>query len=111
MRATIPGYPIPRNRSSNRWTKHSSIEAVLSDQRDEPRGTERCLTELQPSPGCPLDQREDLVAPLPQRDQQPAARRELLDERRRHLGPAGGDENRVVGRVGTPPQGAVAQQD
>src|SRR5438309_5368039 len=37
IRTTMPGYPIPRNRSSSHWTNASSIEAVLSQQGDESR--------------------------------------------------------------------------
>ena len=47
---------------------------------------------------------------LTQRNQQATVRRELLDERRRYLGAPGGDQNRVVGGIGAPPERSVAQQ-
>src|SRR5213596_644650 len=111
MRTTMPGYPIPRNRSSSHWMNESSIEAVFSQQGDEPRRTEGgaayCVGGTLPHP---LDQREGLRSVLAQRNQQAAVRRELLHERRWHLRTAGSDQNRVVGRVGAPPERPVAQQ-
>src|SRR5689334_13312441 len=106
MRAMIPGYPIPRNRFSSQLTNDSSIESMLSDQGNESRGAERRVAEL--GRGGALDQREDLGTPLPQRNEEPAVRRQLLHERRRNLGTARCDEDGVVGRVCAPPQGAVA---
>ena len=41
MRTTMPGYPIPRNKSSNHCTNESSIAAVFSEQGDEARRAER----------------------------------------------------------------------
>src|SRR5438876_11578893 len=40
MSTTMPGYPIPRNRSSSHWMNASNIEAVFSQQGDESRRTE-----------------------------------------------------------------------
>src|SRR5256712_14038476 len=83
MRTTMPGYPIPRNRSSSHWMNESSIEAVFSQQGDEPRRTEwgaaYCVEGTLPQP---LDQREGLRSVLTQRNQQAAVRRKLLHERR-----------------------------
>src|SRR5690349_25101132 len=105
MSAMIPGYPMPRNRFSSQLTNDSSIESMLSDQGNESRGAERRVAELgRGRPGGALDQREDLGTPLPQRNEEPTVRRQLLHERRRDLGTARGDEDRVVGRVCAPPR-------
>src|SRR2546427_11465229 len=99
MRATMPGYPIPRNRSSNHWTKESSIEAVFSEQGDETRRAERGAAHLEGrTRPHPLDQREGLRAVLAQRNQEATVRRELRDERWWDLRAARGNQNRVVGR-------------
>src|SRR2546428_505246 len=111
MRTTMPGYPIPRNRSSNHWMNESSIEAVLSQQGDEPRRAQGGAAYLERGPlSHALDQREGLRAVRPQWNQEATVRVELLHERRRDLRAAGGDQNRVVGRVRAPPQRPVAQQ-
>src|SRR5439155_281720 len=111
MRTTMPGYPMPRNRSSNHWMNESSIEAVFSQQGDEPRRAQGGAAHLRRGPlPHPLDQCERLCAGLAQRYQQAAVRCELLHERRRDLRATGGDQNRVVGRVGAPPERPVAQQ-
>src|SRR2546423_14401363 len=59
MSTTIPGYPRSRNRSSSQCTNDSSIEAMLSEQGDEPSGAKRGVTKHD---GLPeeLDQREGL---------------------------------------------------
>src|SRR6266480_1346738 len=78
MRTTMPGYPIPRNRSSNHWMNESSIEAVFSQQGDEPRRAQGGVAYLRRGPlSHPLDQRERLCPGLAQRDQQAAVRGEL----------------------------------
>src|SRR3989454_11172287 len=111
MRTTMPGYPIPRNRSSSHWMNESSIEAVLSQQGDEPSRAQRGAAHLRNGPRPhPLDQRERLCAGLAQRYQQAAVRCELLHEGRRDLRATGGDQNRIVGRVGAPPERPVSQQ-
>src|SRR6266550_3376615 len=111
MRTTMPGYPAPRNRSSNHAMNDSSIESMLSEQGDEPRGAERGVTHLQRGARAyALDQGQGLRAARPQRDQEAAVGDELLDQRRRYLRPAGRDQYRVVRRVRTPSQRAVAQQ-
>src|SRR5882672_4458733 len=111
MRATMPGYPIPRNRSNSHWMNESSIEAVFSQQGDEPRRAQGGAAYLGGwSLPHALDQREGLRAVLAQWDQEATVRGKLLHERRRDLRATGGDQNRVVGRVGTPPQRPVAQQ-
>src|SRR5882724_7410370 len=111
MRTTMPGYPIPRNRSSNHWMNESSIEAVFSQQGDEPRRAQGGAAYLGGGPlPHALDQREGLRPVLPQWDEEAAVRGELLHERRRDLRATGGDQDRVVGRVRTPPQRPVAQQ-
>src|SRR5690242_13332252 len=84
MRATMPGYPIPRNRSSSHWMNDSSIEAVLPHERNKPRRSEGGVAHIG-SPPDPLHQRQHLRAPLAERDQQSPARGELLDERRGNL--------------------------
>src|SRR5881397_3949484 len=112
MSTTIPGYPIPRNRSSNHWMNDSSIEAMLSEQGDESCAAEGRVTQLRgrPRPNA-LDQRERLGTALAERDQEAAVRGELLDERRWNLGPTCGHQDRVVGSVRAPPERTVAQQD
>src|SRR5213596_1990094 len=109
MRTTMPGYPIPRNRFSNHWMNASSIEAVFSQQGDEPRRAEGRAAHLGGGPlPHPLDQGERLGAALAQRNQQAAARRELLHERRWDFRAAGGDQNRIVGCVRAPPERPIA---
>src|SRR5438094_4189255 len=89
----------------------SSIEAVFSQQGDEPCRTEGRAAYLGAGPlPHPLDQGERLGAARAQRNQQAAARRELLHERRWDFRATGGDQNRVVGRVRAPPERPVAQQ-
>src|SRR2546423_13220010 len=108
MSTTIPGYPRSRNRSSSQCTNDSSIEAMLSEQGDEPGGAQRGVTQLAGLPEA-LDQRESLGAARTERDQEPAAGGQLLQEGRRHLGSPRGDEDRV-GRVRAPAERPVAQQ-
>src|SRR5882724_11892058 len=111
MRTTMPGYPIPRNRSNSHWMNASSIEAVFSQQGDEPRRAQGGAADLRGrSLPHPLDQREGLRAVLAQWDQEAAVWGKLLHERRRDLRATGGDQNRVVGRVRAPAQRPVAQQ-
>src|SRR5689334_13978252 len=111
MRAMIPGYPIPRNKLSSQLTNDSSIESMLSDKGNESRCTEGRIAELGRGwTGGALDQREHLGTPLPQRNEEPAVRRQLPHERRRNLGTARGDEDRVVRRICAPPQGAVPEE-
>src|SRR6266566_3901104 len=86
----------------------SSIEAVLAHERDKAGVTDRRRTN---SLGRATDQRERLRAFRAQGDDHPATGRELFDERRRDLGAPGRDEDRVVRRIGAPPQCAVADQD
>src|SRR4029077_9400627 len=84
MSAMMPGYPMPRNRFKSQPMNDSSIEAVFSDQRDESRAGPGCVPRSAGAPSpAPLDQCEDLGTPLPQRDQDPAVRGQLLDEWRR----------------------------
>src|SRR5438876_7755371 len=110
MRTTMPGYPIPRNRSSSHWMNASNIEAVFSQQGDESRRTEGREAHFVATVSHPLDEREGLRALLAQGNQQAAVRRELLHERRWDLRAARGNQNRIVGRVRTPPQSPVAQE-
>src|SRR5882672_7638003 len=111
MRATMPGYPIPRNRSNSHWMNESSIEAVFSQQGDEPRRAQGSAAYLGGGPlPHALHQSEGLRAVLAQWDQEAAVRRELLHEWRRDLRATGGDQDRVVRRVRTPPQRPVAQE-
>src|SRR5437773_5784867 len=110
MSTTMPGYPIPRNRSSSHWMNASNIEAVFSQQGDESRRTEGREAHFVATVSHPLDEREGLRALLAQGNQQAAVRRELLHERRWDLRAARGNQNRIVGRVRTPPQSPVAQE-
>src|SRR3989442_10033081 len=89
--------------------KRSSIEAVLADKWDEAGLTDRCRTNL-PALGSATHQGERLGALCAQWNDHPAPRCELLDERRRYLGPTRCNQDRVVGRVGAPPQRSVADQ-
>src|SRR2546426_9727003 len=108
----MPGYPIPRNRFSNHWMNASSIEAVFSQQGDEPRRAEGRAAHLGGGPlPHPLDQGKRLGAALAQRNQQAAARRELLHERRGDGRAAGGAPNRGGGGGRAPPGRPTAQQD
>src|SRR6266480_2770125 len=111
MRTTMPGYPIPRNRSSSHWMNESSIEAVFSQQGDEPRRAQGGVAHLRRGPlPHPLDQRERLCPGLAQRYEQAAVRCELRHQGGWDLRTTGGDQNRVVRRVGAPPERPVAQQ-
>src|SRR5438270_753422 len=85
------GMPSSRNRSSSQCTNDSSIEAMLSEQGDEPGGAQRGVTHLAGLPEA-LDQRQSLGAARTERDQEPAAGGQLLHEGRRHLGSPRGDE-------------------
>ena len=80
---------------------------MLPEQGDEARPAERCVAQLAAGP---FDEGEGLRAALAQGDQQSASRGELFREWRRHRGTARRDENRVVGGVAAPAQGAVAQE-
>src|SRR2546425_12143051 len=77
----------------------SSIEAVLSHEGNEARPTQRGAADRRT---VALDQGERLCAPLPERDEQPARRRELLDERGWDLGTARRYDDRIVGGVRAP---------
>src|SRR5438034_2108551 len=110
MSTTMPGYPIPRNRSSSHWMNASNIEAVFSEQGDESRRTEGREAHVVATVSHPLDEREGLRALLAQGNQQAAVRCELLQERRWDLRAARGHQNRSVGRVRAPPQRPVAQE-
>src|SRR5206468_6095201 len=102
MSTTMPGYPIPRNRSSSHWMNASNIEAVFSEQGDESRRTEGREAHVVATVSHPLDEREGLRALLAQGNQQAAVRCELLHERRWDLRAARGHQNRIVGRVRAP---------
>src|SRR5207302_2859557 len=107
IKITIPGYPRSRNRSSSQWMKLSSIEAVLSDEGNEAGLAQRNL----PRAGVvPLHEGEGLRAARADRDQEPAPRRELLDQGARDLGASRRDQDGIVGRVRAPPQRPVAVQ-
>src|SRR5260370_11024192 len=104
MSTRMPGYPIPRNRSSSHWMNESNIEAVFSEQGDESRRAEGRAAHFVATVSHPLDERESLCALLAQRNQQAAVRCELLHQGRWDLRAARGNQNRVVGRVRAPPQ-------
>src|SRR2546430_11641839 len=110
MSTTMPGYPIPRNRSSSHWMNASNIETGFSQQGDESRRTEGRPAHVVATVSNPLDEREGLRALLAQGNQQAAVRCELLHERRWDLRAARGHQNRIVGRVRAPPQRPVAQE-
>src|SRR3989475_6408217 len=110
MSTTMPGYPIPRNRSSSHWMNASNIVAVFSQQGDESRRTEGREAHFVATVSHPLDEREGLRALLAQGNQQAAVRCELLHQRRWDLRAARGNQNRIVGRVRAPPQRPVAQE-
>src|SRR5947207_1569793 len=90
--------------------KRSSIEAVLTDQGNKAGLTDWSRTN---SLGGAAHERERLCAPSfrTERNDHAAVGCELLDERRRYFGPTSRHENRVVRRVGTPPQRAIADQN
>src|SRR5438094_7178641 len=104
MSTTMPGYPIPRNRSSSHWMNASNIEAVFSQQGDKSRRTEGSEAHFVATVSHPLDEREGLRALLAQGNQQAAVRCELIHQRRCDLRAARGNQNRIVGRVRAPPQ-------
>src|SRR5436189_463333 len=94
MSTTMPGYPMPRNRSSSHWMNASNIEAVFSQQGDESRRTEGREAHFVATVSHPLDEREGLRALLGQGNQQTAVRCELIHQRRWNLGAARGNQNR-----------------
>src|SRR6266550_4832062 len=102
--ATIPAYPRLSRPSSSHWMKLSSIEAVLSDERHEARVAQRRGADAGVRPA---DQGKCLRTLGAQGDDHAAPRLELLDERRRHLGPSGGDQDGVEGRIRAPAQRSV----
>src|SRR5882672_4194137 len=109
MSAMIPGYPRSSSVLSSQSIDCSSIEAVLADERNEAGGTDRCRSDAL---GGAAHEGERLCPPLrSQRDDDATTGSELLDQGRWHLGPSRGDEDRVVGSVGAPPQRAVAHED
>src|SRR5689334_16522387 len=88
----MPGYPSCRKRSSSHCTNPSSIEAVLSQQRDEARVAQRSAAHSGP---VTLHQGEHLAPPCAQRYHQAPLGCELLHERRWDFRAPSGDENRV----------------
>src|SRR3989442_2038314 len=108
MSTTMPGYPIPRNRSSSHWMNASNIEAVFSEQGDESRRTEGREAHVVATGSHPLDEREGLRALLAQGNQQAAVRCELLHQRRWDPRAARGHPNRIADRLPAPTQRPVA---
>ena len=84
-------------------------EPLGADQRDEPHGTEVLLLEPVADPADP----HELLAPGlgPDRDDQPAAVGELLQQRLRHRRPARGHDDGVEGRGLRVPERAVTPHD
>src|SRR2546421_10528667 len=109
MSTTMPGYPIPRNRSSSHWMNASNIETVFSQQGDESRRTEGRAAHFVATGSHPLDEREGLRALFAQGNQQAAVRCELLHQRRWDLRAARGNQNSIVGPEPAPPPRPVAQ--
>src|SRR5258706_11109868 len=107
IKATMPGYPSCSKPLSSQSTNRSSIEAVLPDQGHKARVAQSGHLD---AAGGPPHEREGLVALRPERDDHPAAGRQLIHEWLRYLRPAGRDENGVVGRVGAPAEGPVPYQ-
>src|SRR5437667_4905580 len=99
MSTTMPGHPIPRNRSSSHWMNASNIEAVFSEQGDESRRTEGREAHVVATVSHPLYEREGLRALLAQGNQQAAVRCELLHERRGGLRAARVTQTRNLGMV------------
>src|SRR2546429_8368004 len=102
MSTTMPGYPIPRNRSSSHWMNASNIEAVFSQQGDKSRRTEGSEAHFVATVSHPLDEREGLRALLAQGNQQAAVRCELVHERRRGPPAAPGHQKPLRGPARTP---------
>src|SRR6266545_1525625 len=107
MSAMIPGYPSWSNVCSSQSMNRSSIEAVLADQGNEARLTDRCRSDAL---GGAAHEGERLGPLCPERDDDAAPRSELLDQRRWNLRPSRRHEDRVVGRIGAPPQRSVADE-
>src|SRR5882762_5562448 len=100
MSAMIPGYPRSSSVLSSQSIDCSSIEAVLTDERNEAGGTDRCRSDAL---GGAAHEGERLCPPLcSQRDDDATIGSELLDQGRWHLRPSRRDEDRVVRRVGAP---------
>src|SRR6266850_8483265 len=106
--ATMPGYPRSSSVCSSQAMKRSSIEAVLADEGDKAGVANGRHAG---SHGGEVHEGEDLLPLGAEGDDHAAVGRELLDQGRRELGPPGRHQNRMVRRVRTPPQGAVADQD
>ena len=83
--------------------------SLRADERHEAHGAERLALQ---APVQPADDAHQLL-PLrvaPDRDHQPTARRQLREQARRHVGPAGRDHDRVEGRTRRDPDRTVALQ-
>ena len=79
----------------------------MPEERHETHG--RLLFHFYPS-ALSLGDDQPLLIAIADRNQQPSAFGELVEQRLRHRRRAGGDENRVVGRVLAPPDAAVAEK-
>src|SRR2546427_971141 len=110
MSTTMPGYPIPRNRSSSHWMNASNIETVFSQQGDESRRTEGRAAHFVATGSHPLDEREGLRALFAQGNQQAAVRCELLHQRRWDLLAPRRNHDSIAGRVLPPPHRPVAPE-
>ena len=80
---------------------------MRSDERNEPHGGD--FQRLDPI-ALPLRDHELLLRPIADRNEQPSALGELLEQRLRHRRRTRANEDRVVRRVLAPADGSVAQQ-
>ena len=96
-------------RSARRHTGRRAPEPLGTDQRDEPHGTEVLLLEGVTTSADP----DELLAPGlgPDRDDQPAALGELLQQRLRYRRPARGHDDGVEGCGFRVPERAVTPHD
>src|ERR1035437_1547741 len=108
------GIPLPERTHSRSGGTPSAVRAplrvpsVIAQQRHEPHRRERFAIECRSSS---RDQEQLLLLFRPDRDEQSPALGELIEQRLRHVGARGANEDRVVRRVRLPAVRAVAEHE